>query len=201
MTPIEIFQLFTSIKLHFTTDKYDYFKYNGKTSKVIDQDSFEKRKDKYHYYKLIREYNDKNDLIDLFVSNFLYEDKVWIGDMLDDNAKLNMVRYRNEIKSISDVFNKDCEYLSKLYPNPKEMISCNGDYPLLLNDFLRNEISFISLCILNNVVKFADIWNSKIIDDIIWPILYLKIVKFTPFIQVDILEINDIMTNHFKRGK
>jgi len=47
------FALYNAIKLHFTTDSYDYFKYHGKTN--VTRDNFAIRKDKYTFYKLSRE--------------------------------------------------------------------------------------------------------------------------------------------------
>ena len=54
MTGYEAFGLYESLKLHFSKDSYDFFKYNGKTN--ISVTSFENRKDKYHFYKLSRKY-------------------------------------------------------------------------------------------------------------------------------------------------
>ena len=55
MTGYEAFSLYNSLKLHFSQQTYDYFKYNGKSN--ISVNSFENRKDKYHFYKLSRKYN------------------------------------------------------------------------------------------------------------------------------------------------
>ncbi len=44
----EAFGLYQALKLHFTTDSYDYFKYGGKTN--ISVTEFENRKDNYHFY-------------------------------------------------------------------------------------------------------------------------------------------------------
>ena len=59
MTGYEAFGLYESLKLHFSKDSYDFFKYNGKTN--ISVTSFENRKDKYHFYKLSRKYTNKDD--------------------------------------------------------------------------------------------------------------------------------------------
>jgi hypothetical protein len=52
MNPIDAYQMFTAVKLHFTSDGYDYFRYHGKVR--VDADKFETRRDKYHYYKLTK---------------------------------------------------------------------------------------------------------------------------------------------------
>ena len=50
MSPFEAYKLYTAIKNHFTTESYDYFKYNGKVR--ASEHTFETRKDKYMFYKL-----------------------------------------------------------------------------------------------------------------------------------------------------
>ncbi len=64
----EAFGLYQALKLHFTTDSYDYFKYAGKTN--ISVTTFENRKDKYHFYKLSRKYSNKEDLINFIVYSY-----------------------------------------------------------------------------------------------------------------------------------
>ena len=70
----EAFGLYQSLKLHFTTDSYDYFKYNGKTKVTVT--AFENRKDKYHFYKLSRKYTNKEDLINFIVANLIEDEKL-----------------------------------------------------------------------------------------------------------------------------
>ena len=60
-TGFAAYALWNALKLHFTSDSYDYFKYNGKTS--ISVTSFENRKDKYHFYKLSRKFTNKDDFL------------------------------------------------------------------------------------------------------------------------------------------
>ncbi len=43
MTPFESYKTFLAVKSHFTTDNYDYVKYNGKVT--ASASSFETRKD------------------------------------------------------------------------------------------------------------------------------------------------------------
>ena len=38
MTGFEVYQMYLSLKLHFTKDDYDFFKFNGKTR--ASQESF-----------------------------------------------------------------------------------------------------------------------------------------------------------------
>ena len=48
-TGFAAFALYNALKLHFTSDSYDYFKYHGKTN--VSKQTFTTRKDKYQFYK------------------------------------------------------------------------------------------------------------------------------------------------------
>ncbi len=98
MTGYETFGIYESLKLHFSKDTYDFFKYNGKTNHSVQ--SFENRKDKYHFYKLSRKYTNKDALIDFLVANFLEDDKTWVGKLLEEDAD---IRYRNRQKVIQSL--------------------------------------------------------------------------------------------------
>lgn len=78
------FTLYNSLKLHFTSNNYDYFKYHGKTN--VSTSTFLKRKDKYTFYKLSRKYN-LDDLRDFYIANLLEGDK-WVGDMARDGEEV-----------------------------------------------------------------------------------------------------------------
>ena len=62
------FAMFHALKLHFTSDSYDYFKYNGKTN--VTKTTFSTRKDKYTFYKLSRKLG-LTELRDYYIANFL----------------------------------------------------------------------------------------------------------------------------------
>ena len=42
MTAFESYKMYVALKLHFTTDSYDYFKFNGKTR--VSETNFEKKR-------------------------------------------------------------------------------------------------------------------------------------------------------------
>ena len=41
MTAFESYKMYVALKLHFTTDSYDYFKFNGKTR--VSETNFEEK--------------------------------------------------------------------------------------------------------------------------------------------------------------
>ncbi len=76
----EVFKTYLAIKLHFTTDNYDYFNYGGKVNCKLE--TFTKRNDRYFFHKLSKQY-DKYEITDFFVANFLDDDRQWVGNLLE----------------------------------------------------------------------------------------------------------------------
>ena len=81
MTPFETYKLFLAIKAHFTNPKYDFFKYNGKVSASLD--SFNRRRDKFHFAKLAKHKDPVGYLVSQYITgNFTG----WVGDLFTEEA-------------------------------------------------------------------------------------------------------------------
>lgn len=189
MTGYEAFTIYNALKLHFTNEKYNYFKYNGKSN--ISIESFEKRKDKYYFYKLSRQQR-QEDYVEFLVSNFLHKPDLWAGDLIVDDA---VQRYRERmaiIQSLSYRFKNDCSLLRSKVNDPNELFKTKGEYPVLLTLSLQKEIQLETLCILNSLINFFPLWKKKITDTIHWPNFQMKCVKYTPFIQFDRVKMKEI---------
>lgn len=184
MTGYETFGIYQALKLHFTTDSYDYFKYGGKSK--ISVDAFENRKDKYHFYKLSRRLQSKDEMVDYIVAQFVNDDNTWVGSMLDEESD-NIYRQRQKvIQSLSYTFESDCHKLFDNEISPNTILqSEDGDYPKLLTMTLQKVTQIETLCILNRLLNFMPMWDSKIADTIRWPQCKRKILKYSPFINFD----------------
>ena len=75
MTGYETYTLYNALKLHFTKESFDFFKYHGKTNVTSEQ--FENRKDKYHFYKLSRKITDRDEMILFLVYNFIEKENLF----------------------------------------------------------------------------------------------------------------------------
>lgn len=183
----EAFGMYQALKLHFTTDSYDYFKYNGKTS--ISVTSFENRKDKYHFYKLSRKFTNKDDLIAFIVANLVEDEKSWVGVLLQEEADINYRKRQKVIQSLSYTFENDCKLIfDDCILNPNEVLKTDGDYPVLLTKTLRKEIQIETLCILNQILEFIPMWTNKINDTIRWPEYRRKCIKYASFLPQDVVK-------------
>ena len=186
MTGFETFGLYESLKLHFSKDTYDFFKYNGKTNHSVQ--TFENRKDKYFFYKLSRKYTNKDDLVDFLVANFLEDDKVWVGKLLEEQSDDVYRKRQKVIQSLSYTFENDCRNLFDGIDNPNDLIHTDGDYPILLTKVLRKEISIESFVILSKILGFLPMWDKKIADTIRYPEFARKVRKYAAFMQPDVVK-------------
>jgi hypothetical protein len=183
MTGFETFGLYQALKLHFTSESYDFFKYNGKTNVSIT--TFENRKDKYHFYKLSRKYSDREDMTAFIVANMVEDENSWVGNLLQEPAEVNFRKHQKVIQSFSYTFENECRSLFEGTTNPNDIIMTDGVYPVLLTKTLRSEVSIETLCVLNGILNFFPMWAKRIDDTIRWPEFRRKCVKYASFLPKD----------------
>ena len=183
MTGYEAFEIYQALKLHFTSKDYNFFTYNGKINTSIN--AFDNRKDKYHFHKLSRKYTDKQDLIDFVVANLLISDRLWVGDLLSEDADVRYKTRQKVLQSLSYVFENDCKILFE-GQNPNDILKVSdGDYPVLLRKSLRHEIQIETVCLLNKILNFIPKWDKQIVDTIRWPNYQKKLIKYAAFLPQD----------------
>ena len=189
MTPFDAFTKYLALKNHFSSD-YDYFQYNGKVTAKIE--TFEKRRDKYQFYKLSK----KKDVEGYLVANFITEDKsIWIGDLISKDAEDNYGKWKARQESITYIYKNDLNKLDDDLDLNLKVI--DGDYPKLLRMYQFSDITIETLIILNKVVKFIPHWTNKIADSIIWPEYKRRLQKYEPFVKFDPFKMKKITLERF----
>ncbi len=185
------FAMYNSLKLHFTSTSYDYFKYHGKTN--VSTATFLKRKDKYTFYKLSRKYG-VEELLDFYVANFLEGDK-WVGDMAKDGEEVYK-KWQKTQQSLTYTFENDILFLLADGNSPDDMLKVPpNSYPQLMRVVQMKQVSLETLCILNDIMNFFPMWDKKIDDDIIWPDFKMRCLKYTPFLHYDRNKFRQILKN------
>ena len=177
--PFDSYKMYNALKLHFETDGYDAIKYNYKSN--ASPKAFMRRKDKYFFAKLAKNYD--TDLLTYYVSNFKMG-VGYVGDMINESGERNYKDHKRIQESIHRVFSVDinnilltCEDFDKL------LISEDGQLPLVIKLWLREEISLESVVILNAILGFVKRETKNINDTIMWPDTKRKIEKYSPFVN------------------
>ena len=192
MTGYEAFCLFNSLKLHFNSKTYNYFKYHGKATTSID--AFDRRKDKWHFYKLSRRVTNKDEAQDFIVANLVYNPNTWIGTLLENDA-LDVYRERQKvIQSLTYFFTNDIGDIFNAHRKGGNggtvynCLVCNSpdDYPTLLEKYLHRDVQIETMCILNSIFNFMEKWDKQINDTIHYPKISLLIKKYNQFIPYEL---------------
>jgi len=191
MTPYESFIMYSALKLHFGSEKFDYFKYNRKVN--VAKDTFEKRKDKYDFVKLSRKYSD-DEMELFFVSNFLVHPKAWSKELLTDEANDCFIEKQKVLQSLSYVFKNDIEMLKEKFENLNDMLKVSDNtYPPLLKMTFQKDVHLETFIILDSILKFVPIWNKKITDTFRWPDFALMCKKYKPFLSLETFKFRKIL--------
>lgn len=195
VTPFEVYQTYLSFKNHFTREKYDYFKYAGKTNASIT--SFNKRRDRYFFEKMSRQKSDI-EIKEYFLSNFITEDssKIWIKEIIQ-NGEGKYTDWKKKSQSLSYLFSEE---VSSIFTqkNFDSIFSTLKGHPVILKKYLGGQISIETLVILEKILKFRKRFDSKL-QDPVWLSVSLILRKYEPFLNIDVSKyktiLKEIVTN------
>jgi hypothetical protein len=179
----DLYGLYQAIKLHFTSEKYNFFQYDGKTRVSID--AFQKRRDKFLFHRLARKYRD-DEMVPFLVANFVHSDDNWTKSLLEEEAESTYREWKRKTDSMSKIYVEDLEKIANK-DNFNELFKVeDGQFPKLLVAFLQKDVTIETMVILNNIFDFIRIWDKKISDDIIYPKVSRKIRKYGSFLNVNV---------------
>ena len=178
MNSFEAYVKYLAIKRHFSSDKYDYVKYNGKVN--ASKSSFESRNDRYMFEKLSR----LKQVEDHLVANIHDDTNKWVGDLFTDEAIKKTSNLIKRKKSLKYYFEND---IMKLNDNIiDDLIIMNGkQYPNLLDQYLNGNIDITTMVILQDIFQYLDRWKKTITDNVYYPIIERRIHKMRPFINFE----------------
>lgn len=185
MEPFEVYRYYLALRLHFTTDKYDAIKQQGRVR--ASKQAFLKRKDLLAIRRVAETYSDK-DIVNFLVANFISGDR-W-GGVFDTEAKERFTGWKKRMESLTYTFEKE---ISKIIlfceKNEIEFDDClratNGQHPYIIKMYLRGDVSIETLAILEKVLGFIEHLDKELAGDLLWPDTSRIIKKYLPFLTVD----------------
>ena len=191
-----------AVKLHFTSknQSYDFHKHNGRTTARLG--TFTKRRDRYFFHKLSKLYNDR-DVADYFVSNFVTNTNLWVGDIIGRLGDENFKLWQKKIEALSYYYEQDIDYIIEQM-NTKDItfdnifISKGGQHPYILKYFLSKRINFETFIILDDILNFSRQLNKSITEKVLWPKLYERMIRYKPFLKYNTTKYKQILKKKIK---
>ena len=200
MNGFEAYKEYLAVKNHFSLDNYDYIKYNGRIS--ASEASFLKRKDKFFFTKLGRRFDRQDELRAFLVSNFLHNEKIWVGNLLDEKHLEVYKSWQKKQQSLSYVLRSDFSTILSFMDNNNVTFDTlfdmrDNELPLLLQLQQEDTIQVETLIVMDKVLGFFRRWDKKVEDDIFYPIVRKRIKKYEGFIDYDISKAKTLMKEIF----
>jgi len=181
----DVFKIYLAIKLHFTTDTYDYHKYEGKVNCKLD--TFTKRNDRYFFHKLSTRYG-KDDILGFFISNFLVDSNKWIGNLASNDGKDVFMDWKKRKESFDYYFRGDCVCISDDFHARGLSFDDgfrvrSGQHPRFLQLVLSKKISYETAVVFNNAIQYSNQWDRQITEKVVWPVQSKRLKKYTEFVK------------------
>jgi T4 gene Gp59 loader of gp41 DNA helicase len=191
LTPYKIYCEYLSLKSHFNTIKYNFFKY-ARTGGV-SLAKFEARRDRYFFEKLSRHPDPRN----LMIANFVRNPGSWIGDIISEEGHRVYDDWSRRKQSQSYIFKQD---LKQLLPAFDENIKvADHEHPPLIKLYMSGKISPESFVIIVELARCYSYWNKTLgNDDVMWREVSLLLLKYRAFIQYDRDKYRGYILNEYK---
>ena len=198
----DVYKTYLAVKLHFTSDTYDYYKYDGKVNAKLD--TFTKRKDRYFFHKLSTRYAE-TDILDFFVANFLADSKRWIGNLLANDGRDVYLDYKKRKEAFAYHFKQECGTIASDLGRRNisfndGFIPSNGQHPRILRLLIQRKISYQTAVVLDHFLGFTKNWDKEITEKVVWPEISLKVSRVKPFVNFNATECKLIMKDTFVNG-
>ena len=195
----DVYKTYLAVKLHFTSDTYDYYKYGGKVNTKLD--TFTKRKDRYFFHKLSTRYAEA-DILDFFVANFLADSKRWIGNLLANDGRDVYLDYKKRKEAFAYHFKQECGTIASDLGRRNisfndGFIPPNGQHPRILRLLIQRKISYQTAVVLDHFLGFTKNWDKEITEKVVWPEISLKVSRVKPFVNFNATECKLIMKEVF----
>ena len=198
----DVYKTYLAVKLHFASDTYDYYKYDGKVNAKLD--TFTKRKDRYFFHKLSTRYAE-TDILDFFVANFLADSKRWIGNLLANDGRDVYLDYKKRKEAFAYHFKQECGTIASDLGRRNisfndGFIPSNGQHPRILRLLIQRKISYQTAVVLDHFLGFTKNWDKEITEKVVWPEISLKVSRVKPFVNFNATECKLIMKEVFVNG-
>lgn len=169
-------EIFSAMKLHYTSQKYNFFKYAGKAKNG--------NKGNFHSEKLANKLNNETKTVKFFLGNFIsfYERSgeypSYIGELSDEKAFKVFAKFDGELDIKMFKAKKTLDKIKKKTDTLKSI----KNFSVLSDLFYEKETDTIAICFLANSFDLFKIWKT---DDPLENDLLTFLRKTSPFIRGD----------------
>lgn len=181
---LRAFKDYVGLKLHFNSDFI--FRRDMQLSR-INESALMKRKDAFMFYSLVERTEDRETRLQMLISGFRMNPKLWIGEIDDQELKVFHKNRMRVIGALKHSFRTDVDRIVRFMEEEnitaKKLFRSNGQMPLIIDslDRIDGGVTDETLSLLDKGFKFT----SQNDDDPFWTDRKLSISKYHHWIEVD----------------
>jgi hypothetical protein len=184
MLPFDCYKTYIAMKSHFTKDSYDYQRYGNRLPR-LKVTSFYKRKDRFFFEKMSRDFPDK-EIEEFFIANFISGTdpaSVYMADIIK-NGRQTYTEWQKRNQSLSYTFKEDVE---NIFEEKKvdDVFDCRKGHPPILKSYLGKKIALETMVICDIILGYGKDFDKRL-NDPVWETVSRKIKKYKPFININV---------------
>ena len=184
MLPFDCYKTYIAMKSHFTKDSYDYQRYGNRLPR-LKVTSFYKRKDRFFFEKMSRDFPDK-EIEEFFIANFISGTdpaSVYMADIIK-NGRQTYTEWQKRNQSLSYTFKEDIE---NIFEKKKvdDVFDCRKGHPPILKSYLGKKTTLETMVICDIIFGYGKDFDKRL-NDPVWETVSRKIKKYKPFININV---------------
>ena len=195
----QVCQTYLAFKQHFSNEKFDFFKYDGKVK--VKEETYQQRSDFWFFETLARKLTDQ-EIKEYMLASFVSSEnpaKVWIGD-IKRSGHDNWLVWQKLQSGLTYTFQQDLARLVSLMEEKhysfNDLFKTVGGHPPSLKLYYKRQICLETLIILDMVLGFMVHWDRGMKDPL-WEQLSFKIRKYKPFLSINTMKYRGLVKETF----
>ena len=184
MLPFDCYKTYIAMKSHFTKDSYDYQRYGNRLPR-LKVTSFYKRKDRFFFEKMSRDFADK-EIEEFFIANFISgtdPQAIYMADIIK-NGRNTFSEWQKRNQSLSYIFKEE---VKNMFEDKKvdDVFNCSKGHPPILKSYLGGSTSLESMVIYDIILGYGKDFDKRL-NDPVWETVSRKIKKYKPFLNINV---------------
>jgi len=178
-----VYEMYSAIKLHFTSN-YDFFKYHGKTKSSVknreDMNMFIQSKNFKLSVGLAKKIKTEDAIIEFLIANILKNNKIWLNDLLSDEAEDEWIKWKRTQNSLTYNFITDVKWILSNNLKFNSYLDATKGVPPILEFLLHDKIKIETVVIIDWLTGFL---KQKVLKDknfTIFSNIIINIEKYKP---------------------
>lgn len=177
----KVYEEYIALKNHFSSESYDYFKYNGRSS--VSFDTFKRRKERWYFEKLFKTHTDYSIFL---LANIANNKNFWIGNYKDENVKKCYQEWIKYTQNPEYHFEQDLNILKSLCESKQlgfnDLMNVrDGKHPVLHLAYKSGIVKLQTVAIFESIFQFTSHADVSLSGDIIWKDESFFLKKLSPF--------------------